>query len=136
MQQPENSHPLPDSELQDDYSTDGIFLDEPVKKETTKMNNFTHRSGKSLLVLSDGAKSAASSRISKRTVSVRLVGAGVACLAAGSHTCCVSQDGVNVLTTDDAVVAIDTDDSNGLWARDGESAGDGVPDVMATVPLL
>jgi hypothetical protein len=71
--------------------------------------------------------------ISKRTVSVRLVGAGVACLALCSHTCCDSQDGVKVLTTVDVVVTIEADESSGLWARDGESAGDGVPDVMATV---
>ena len=79
---------------------------------------------------------ATSSAISKRTVSVRLDGAGVAGLAAGTHTCSDSQDGVKVLTTEDSVVTITADDSSGLWARDGESAGDGVPDVMATVPSL
>ena len=76
-----------------------------------------------------------SSAISKRTVSVRLAGAGVT-YAAGTHTCSDSQDGPNAVTTDDSVVTIAADDSSGLWARDGESAGDGVPDVMATVPSL
>lgn len=67
---------------------------------------------------------------------MRLGGAGVACLSAGRHTCSDAQDGDKVLTTDDSVVTIAADDSSGLWARDGESAGDGVPDVMATVPSL
>jgi hypothetical protein len=100
------------------------------------INHFTHRSGKSLFGLSNVEASATSSAISKRTVSVRLAGAGVPRLAAGTHTCSDSQDGVKVLTTDDSVVTIAADDSSGLWARDGESAGDGVPEVMATVPSL
>jgi hypothetical protein len=41
-----------------------------------------------------------------------------------------------VLTTDDSVVTMAADDNSGLWARDGESAGDGVPEVIATVPSL
>jgi hypothetical protein len=92
-------------------------------------NCFTHRSGKSLLRLCESQTSTSSSRISKRTVSVRRAGTD-----AGSCPCCCwkpADDCVMVLSTVDEVVTLTADNRSGLWARDGESEGDGVPDVMS-----
>jgi hypothetical protein len=121
----------------DNQTAAGRCIDEAVRVEATHC--FTHRSGKSLLRVCEAESSTSSSRNSKRTVSVRRVGTD-----AGSCPCCGRQptdDGVKVLENDDGVVSIAVGKSSGLWAREGESEGDGVPDVMSlhliqTVPSL
>jgi hypothetical protein len=97
---------------------------------------FTYRSEKFLLRPSDTETMASSSRISKRTVSVRRGDEGVETLAAdSSFTCCdwhPTDEGVNFLATAKVVVTMGAENTSGLWARDGESQKAGVPDVMST----
>lgn len=99
------------------------------------MYSFTHRSEKFRLRLSDETP-ASSSRISKRTVSVRRGDESVETLAAdSSFTWCDWQptdEGVNFLATAAVVVKMGAENTSGLWARDGESQKVGVPDVMST----